>query len=692
MADAESQPVMEQADVAAEAAAESMFSTLDLIVLALLGLAAVYYVILRNKRKEEELAQMQSFTITSSAMPMSVSDDSFIDKMKSSGKNVLVVYGSQTGTAEEFSTRISKECRRYGMRGLVADPEECSMQDLPRLTELDTHLAIFVLATYGEGDPSDNAQEFHEWLKETDVDLSGINYTVFGLGNKTYEHYNAMGKFVDRRMEELGATRVFELGLGDDDANIEEDFLGWKERMFPHVKEYLGIEDSGEEEKRQYELKVLEDANHNDIFSGEVARLRSYTKQRPPFDAKNPYLAPLRVNRRLQKGGDRELMHLELDIEGSRIRYEAGDHVAVYPTNDLALVDKLGEIFNVNLDTIISLNAIDPDTAKKHPFPCPTTYRTALLHYLDITSVPKHYVLKELAEYATDEKEKERLLLMAASSEEGKAAYHQWMLDPCRTLLHLLEDMPSCRPPLDLLCELLNRLQPRYYSISSSSKVHPTRIHITCVQVKYQTSTGRTNRGVATTWLLGHKTSDRVPAEGEPPLPMDVRVPCFVRKSQFRLPSRSTTPVIMIGPGTGFAPMRGFIQERAFQKEQGKEVGETWMFYGCRHKEEDYMYREELEKYEADGVIKLSVAFSRDQAQKVYVTHHLKEHAADVWRLLGQQNGHVYVCGDAKSMARDVSHLLTDICRDQGGMDAQQADQYIKTMRSQKRYSEDVWS
>jgi len=692
---AESETVAaEEAEALTEVAAEAMFSSLDLLVLAAVGLAAVYYLVLRNRKKEEELAQMQSFTISATAMPVSTDDGSFVDKMKSSGKNLLVVYGSQTGTAEEFGTRISKECRRYGMRGLVADPEECSMQELPRLTEVDDHLVVFLMATYGEGDPSDNAQEFYEWLKDAEVEMTGVRYTVFGLGNKTYEHYNAMGKFVDKRMEELGATRVFELGMGDDDANIEEDFLAWKERMFPHVKEYLGLEDSGEEEKRQYELKVLEDVNHNDIFTGEVARLRSYTKQRPPFDAKNPYLAPLRVNTQLQKAGDRVLMHLELDIDGSRIRYEAGDHVAVYPTNDPAIVERMGELLSVDLDSIISLDAIDPDTAKKHPFPCPTTYRTALLHYLDITSVPKHFVLKELADFTTDPQEKERLLLMSSSTEEGKAVYHEWVVDPVRTLTHLLEDLPSCRPPLDLLCELLNRLQPRYYSISSSAKVHPARIHITCVQVLYQTPTGRTNRGVATTWLLHHQTSDQAEdaAGDEQPLPRHLRVPCFVRKSQFRLPSRVQTPVILIGPGTGFAPMRGFIQERAFQKQQGKEVGETWMFYGCRHRDEDFMYQEELEQFEADGVIKLSVAFSRDQEQKVYVTHHLRERAAEVWRVLGVEHGHVYVCGDAKSMARDVNTLLTEICRDQGGMAPEEADKYIKTMRSQKRYSEDVWS
>ncbi|MGH0163106.1 UNVERIFIED_CONTAM: hypothetical protein FKN15_059300 [Acipenser sinensis] len=144
-------------------------------------------------------------------------ETSFIEKMKKTGKNIVVFYGSQTGTAEEFSNRLSKDARRYGMRGTVADPEEYDMSELSRLSEIDNSIAVFCMATYGEGDPTDNAQDFYDWLQEADDDLSGVNFTVFGLGNKTYEHYNAMGKYVDKRLQQLGAKRIFDLGMGDDD-------------------------------------------------------------------------------------------------------------------------------------------------------------------------------------------------------------------------------------------------------------------------------------------------------------------------------------------------------------------------------------------------------------------------------------------------------------------------------------------
>ena len=513
-----------------------------------------------------------------------------------------------------------------------------------------------------------------------------MNFAVFGLGNKTYEHFNSMGKYVDKRLEELGANRIHKLGLGDDDANLEDDFITWKEDFWQSVCREFDIEATGEDfSMRQYEAKVLGEGDYNPekLYSGEPARLRSFITQRPPFDAKNPYMAPVSVNKALHAdGSDRHCMHIELSIKDSRIRYDAGDHVAIYPTNDLTLVDRLGELLRIDLDTVFTMINLDEDSTKKHPFPCPTTYRTALAHYVDITALPRTHVMKELADYTEDPAEKEKLTQMATTTPEGKELYKTWVQDACRHITHILEDLPGCKPKVDHLMELLPRLQPRFYSISSSARVHPDSVHITAVVVEYQTSTGRTNKGVATTWLR-----PMVPKEEQV-----FKVPAYVRRSQFRLPNRPQTPVVMIGPGTGLAPFRGFIQERAWQKEQGKPVGETHLFFGCRNKDIDYIYRDELEKFESDGVLTLHTAFSRDQEKKVYVTHRLKEAADTLWRLLGEESGHLYVCGDAKMMAKDVHNVIVDVLKTRGGMSDEEADAYVKKMEQQKRYSADVWS
>lgn len=185
-------------------------------------------------------------------------------------------------------------------------------------------------------------------------------------------------------------------------------------------------------------------------------------------------------------------MHLEFDIEGSKMRYDAGDHLAVYPINDTELIDKIGKYCSKDLNTIFSLINTDEESTKKNPFPCPSSYRTALLYYLDITSNPRTHVLKELAEYCSDAGERDKLKLMASTTPEGKALYQKWIIEDNRNIVHILEDMPSCRPALDHVCELLPRLQPRYYSISSSPKISPNTVHVTAVVVEYDTPTGKT--------------------------------------------------------------------------------------------------------------------------------------------------------------------------------------------------------
>jgi NADPH-ferrihemoprotein reductase len=598
------------------------------------------------------------------------------------GKNLIVFYGSQTGTAEEFAGRLAKEGHRYGLRGMVADLEECDMEELPKLKEIENSLAIFCMATYGEGDPTDNAQEFYDWIKDTDEDLNGLRYAVFALGNKTYEHYNAVGRLVDGLLEKLGADRVFERGEGDDDANIEEDFVTWKDKLWPAVCEKFGLEASAEDESfRDYHYEVHENPDMDRVYTGEMGKLKSYERCKPPFDLKNPYLAPILINRELHKSGDRSCMHIELDISGTRIRYSAGDHVAIYPTNNAIIVQKLADILQFDLDQVFSLINVDEQASKKNPFPCPCSFRTALLHYVDITSPPRTHVLKEIAKYGTEQTEVDALLKMASGSEEGKSKYNEWIIKDHRSIVEVLEDMPSVCPPIDHLLELLPRLHARYFSISSSPRMYPDSIHITAVLVDYNTRVGRHVEGVATSWLATKK-----PNENCPP-----RVPMFVRKSNFRPPVRAISPSIMIGPGTGLAPFRGFIQERSVLVKQGQRIGDMLLFFGCRKKAEDYLYEEELENYLKEGTLAaLHVAFSRDQEHKIYVTHLLKDNKEAVWKLLND-GGHVYVCGDARNMARDVHNTLVQICQESGSMSEVEAEGYIKTLSTKGRYSVDVW-
>ncbi len=676
-----------------KADSSAMLGPLDIfLLLSFIGFLG-YWLFGRKKAKKDDSDEIG---LTQIVPPDKISrqfssNASFVTKMKNSGKSIAIFYGSQTGTAEEFSNRLAKDAQRYDLKAMVLDPEECEIDDLPSMRdELGKCLIVFVVATYGEGDPTDNAQLLYEWLHD-DQDLAGLNYAVFGLGNKTYEHYNSVGRYFDKRLEELGAFRVCTRGEGDDDANIEEDFVSWREKFWPTVCDFFDVKLSKRKIQRSlsvmtervFKVKTFTDLPPEKVYSGEIAKLGSYKNQKPPYDAKNPYLARVMVNRELHKdGSDRSCMHIELDIEGSGIRYSAGDHVAVYPTNDLELVEKLGRLLGVDLDVVFKMENVDEDAQKKSPFPCPTTYRTALLHYIDIANTVKTHILAELVAYAKDEKDKEFLNNLVAGDEKGKALYNEWVVKDHRNIIGVLEDLPSVKPPIDYLMELLPRLQCRYYSISSSSKLVPKRIHITAVVVDWLTRIGRQQKGVATTWL-----KQKVPNEDQ-----DVRVPIFVRHTQFRLPPKPTTAAIMIGPGTGLAPFRGFIQERDVQRESGCPIGETVLFFGCRKKQEDYLYQEELEEYEKNGTLsKLFLAFSRDQAEKVYVTHLLRQNTELIWKLI-EKGGHVYVCGDARTMAKDVHKILEETLQKHCDMTGQQAATYLKNMSNKSRYSVDVWS
>lgn len=665
----------------------SGFNILDFIVIG--GVIAATYYFFFRKKAEPSIKKLFS----SQSAENSQQNQSFIERMKSGNRSMVIFYGSQTGTAEEFAIRLACESKRYALKALTADPEECEMEDLSRLREIENSMVVFIMATYGEGDPTDNCADFMEWLQEGNAILNGIRFAIFGLGNKTYEHYNKVGKYVDERLQELGATKVLEIGLGDDDANIEEDFISWKENFWPTVCEYFGLYEMSEDvSSRQYSLTIHEGLPIEKLFTGEPAKLASFKTQKPPHDAKSPFLSRVTLKRELHKAGQRSCMHLDLDLTGSRLRYQAGDHVGVMCHNSPSLVAWVAErLGGVDLDTQITLTNTDEEATKKHPFPCPTTYRTALTWYLDLTSCPRTNVLKDLSEYATDEKDKDFLLSMTKVSKDAKELYLDWIVAKHRTTLHVLQHLPSLHPPVDHFIEMLPKLQARYYSISSSSKLHPTKLSITAVLVDYTTPTQQHMRGVATGLMsLMNPWSPNGSEGGGDVLPC--QLPIFIRKSQFRLPSRPNIPVLMIGPGTGVAPFMAFLQERKVMKDEGKPLGDAYLFFGCRNKKEDFIYEDELNEYEKEGVLtKLYVAFSRDQEQKEYVQHIMLQSAEEIWKVLSHK-GHLYVCGDAKNMSQDVDKALHSIATTQGSLNTAACNDFFKKLRSSGRYSCDVWS
>lgn len=634
-------------------------------------------------------------------------------------KRVMVLFGTQTGTAEGFAKTVGEEARnRY--QGQVLVPviklDEYAETDSEFQKRLQSEsFVIFIMATYGDGEPTDDSVAFYRWLNSQSESedgenefLSGLSYAVFGLGNRQYEHFNVVGKGTDKQLSKLGAKRLLEVGLGDDDQCIEDDFVQWKQNLW-HVLDSLVQEEGREVVDEQdfpaaipeYQVEILQ-KDITEVVEANVSHSnlrRNMSKKGAGADLPL-FRATISVRKELHSSlSDRSCVHIELDISESGLKYETGDHVALYAQNSPENVEKAAELLGLPPTTVFSLKKKDGsltesshgDTLLPDPFPGPCTLETALSSFADLLNSPKKTALLALAAHATNSEEAEKLRFLASPA--GKEEYQKWIADSHRSLLEVMASYPSSHPPLGVFfASIAPRLQPRFYSISSSPRLAGESIHVTCAVVEETTPGGRLHRGVCSTWLKFSTPLSLAPP-GCPPS----YAPLYVRSSEFRLPSDPLTPLIMVGPGTGLAPFRGFLQERLALKREGKELGSAILFFGCRHSQKDFIYKEELEEFVREGVLsELHTAFSREGGgvegarEKKYVQHLMQAQAVKVWRLLSE-GGHLYVCGDAKAMAKDVHRTLHTIVQKQECVSGTQAEAIVKKLQDEKRYMRDVW-
>ncbi|KAJ5469112.1 Oxidoreductase FAD/NAD(P)-binding [Penicillium sp. IBT 31633x] len=694
----------------------AQLDTLDLVVLvALLVGSVAYFTKGTYWAVPKDPYASSAATLNGDAKSGKTRD--IVEKMEETNKNCVIFYGSQTGTAEDYASRLAKEgSQRFGLKTMVADIEDYDYENLDKFPE--DKVAFFVLATYGEGEPTDNAVEFYQFFTGEDVafesgasaddkPLSAMKYVAFGLGNNTYEHYNAMVRQVDTALTKLGAQRIGTAGEGDDGAGtMEEDFLAWKEPMWAALTDAMGLQ----EREAVYEAVfcVTEDdektPEDESVYLGEPTAAHREGQAKGPFSAHNPYVAPIVESFELFTVKDRNCLHMEIDISGSNLSYQTGDHIAIWPTNAGAEVDRFLEVFGYQDKRHSVINVKGIDVTAKVPIPTPTTYDAAARYYMEVCAPVSRQFVSTLAAFAPDEESKAEIVRLG----NDKEYFHEKITNQRFTIGQALQSItskPFTAVPFSLLIEGLNKLQPRYYSISSSSLVQKDKISITAV-VESVRLPGASHmvKGVTTNYLLALKQKQNGDPSPDPhgltysiTGPRNkydgIHVPVHVRHSNFKLPSDPSKPIIMVGPGTGVAPFRGFIQERAALAAKGEKVGTTLLFFGCRKSDEDYIYKDEFKTYQDQmgDSLKIITAFSREGAEKVYVQHRLKENAELVSALL-KQKANFYVCGDAANMAREVNLVLGHIIAEQRGLPADKGEEMVKHLRSSGSYQEDVWS
>ncbi|KAM0280446.1 hypothetical protein ACHAQH_004025 [Verticillium albo-atrum] len=688
--------------------------TLDVIVLSVILLGTVAYLTKGKYWGVEKDPYANGFA--SGSGPKAGKTRNIVEKMDESGKNCVIFYGSQTGTAEDYASRLAKEGKsRFGLETMVADLEDYDFDNLDAVPT--DKIIMFVLATYGEGEPTDNAVEFYEFITGEDVSfneandpaLENLNFVAFGLGNNTYEHYNSMVRNVTKALEKLGAHRIGEAGEGDDGAGtMEEDFLAWKDPMWAALAEKMGLEEREAVYEPIFDITEREGLTPEspEVYLGEPNKMHLEGTAKGPFNSHNPYIAPIAESKELFSVKDRNCLHVEVDVSGSNLSYQTGDHIAIWPTNPGHEVDLFLDVVGLKdkRNTVISVKALEP-TAKV-PFPTPTTYDAIVRYHLEIGAPVSRQFVSTLAAFAPNDATRAEMTKLGGDKDyfHEKTGAHYYNIS--RFLSSVSAGAPWPNIPFSAWIEGITKLQPRYYSISSSSLVQPKKISITAV-VERQAIPGREEdpfRGVATNYLYALKQKQNGDPNPEafgqtyeitgPRNKYDgIHVPVHVRHSNFKLPSDPSRPVIMVGPGTGVAPFRAFVQERAKQAEDGATVGPTLLFFGCRKSTEDFVYKEEFESYKKSlgDSFELITAFSREGPKKVYVQHRLRERAKQVNELL-QQKAYFYVCGDAANMAREVNMFLGQIIAEQRGVSEAKAEEIVKNMRAANQYQEDVWS
>ncbi|MEC1614903.1 cytochrome P450 [Bacillus mojavensis] len=567
---------------------------------------------------------------------------------------LLVLYGSDTGTAEGVARELADTASLHGVRTEVA-PLNDQVGKLPK------EGAVVIVTSSYNGKPPSNAGQFVQWLEEIQPsELEGVHYAVFGCGDHNWAStYQYVPRTIDEQLAEKGATRFSARGEGDASGDFEGQLDQWKKSMWSDAIKAFGLElnENADKERSTLSLQFVRGL-------GESPLARSYEAVH----------ASIAENRELQSADSgRSTRHIEMALPAG-VEYQEGDHLGVLPRNSRTNVSRILHSFGLKGTDQVTLTASGRSSGHL-PLDRPVSLHDLLSYSVEVQEAATRAQIRELAAFTVCPPHKRELEDM---TEEG--VYQEQILKKRISMLDLLEQYESCEMPFERFLELLRPLKPRYYSISSSPRVNPEQAAITVGVVRGPAWSGSGEyRGVASNDLAERKAGDDIV--------MFVRTP----ESRFQLPDDPETPIIMVGPGTGVAPFRGFLQARSALKREGKTLGEAHLYFGCRN-DRDYIYRDELKQFEQDGIVTVHTAFSRKEGiPKTYVQHLMAEHAETLISIL-DRGGRLYVCGDGTRMAPEVEAALQNAYQSVHGTSEEEAQGWLRHLQETGMYAKDVWS
>ena len=580
---------------------------------------------------------------------------------------LLVLFGSNLGTAEGLAHGIAEDARRRGFAAAVGPLDE-------HVGALPKDGAVIVVTASYNGQPPDNAAKFCKWLRDPSLPpdaFAGVEYSVFGCGNRDWAAtYQAVPTLIDAELERHGARRSYGRGEGDARGDFDRDYRAWYGRLFPSLAAALHLPEGSAPEQAtgpRFSVSFV-----NKLAISPIVRSYSATAM------------TVRANRELQRRdcerpSERSTRHLEIALPPG-LSYSAGDHLGIIPRNGLDAIRRVLLRFKLDPSLYVTITPhANSDTYL--PVNEPVPLLGVLANRVELQDIATRAQLATLAAHAKDSGERQRLLALAGDDEASQERYREEVFAPRKSVLDLLDEFPSWTPPFETFLDLMPPLRPRYYSISSSPLAAAEACSVTVGVLDAPALSGHgAFRGVCSNYLAAQ--------------PADATLYGFIRKPTipFHPPENPHAPMIMVGPGTGVAPFRGFLQQRAALKKQGAPIGPSLLFFGCRDPLQDFLYEEEMRGFEAAGVTRLICAFSREPGKpKTYVQQAIVDHGEEVWPLL-QQEAIVFVCGEASRMAPEVRQAFIDLFVARTGAAVPDGKAWLAGLAANQRYLEDIWA